>query len=62
MEYNIFRMSREEELTPLKLQKFIGDNEFISNRLYRPLERAYRNDYDIYHQKPKPNNKPDNRL
>ena len=62
MEYNIFRMPREEELTPLKLQKFIGDNEFISNRLYRPLERAYRNDYDIYHQKPKPNNKPDNRL
>ncbi len=58
----IFRMPEDAELTPAILKKFIDKNKQITLSKYSKLQRAYENDYDIFHMPKKKDNKPDNRL
>ncbi len=58
----VFRMPEDAELTPAILKKFIDKNKQIALQKYSKLQRAYENDYDIFHLPQKLDNKPDNRL
>lgn len=53
---DIFRTSREKEMTPVRLSEFIQKNETISATRYKPLWDAYNDQYDIYNKKPNPDN------
>ena len=59
---DIFRMTDDEAMTDSLLMKFINKNRQLSQSRYQKLWDAYNNDLDIYHQRPKPAWKPDNRL
>jgi SPP1 family phage portal protein len=61
MELDVFRLSAGKELTPERLAKYIAKNDAKSVR-YRRLLQAYNNDYEIFHQRNKPQWKPDHRL
>lgn len=58
----VFRMPADVELTADILKDFIELNKKITLEKYSYLERAYENDYDIFHMPKKDNSKPDNRL
>lgn len=62
IEYNVFRMSAEAEITKEELQEFIGKNTALAQRRYKKLIDAYCNRYAIYNMPSKPKYKPDNRL
>lgn len=58
----IFRMSEQQVLNEKLLNDFIQANLRITEIKYRPLDRAYNNDYEIFHLTKKESWKPDNRL
>lgn len=58
----IFRMSDKQVLDEKLLNEFIQANIQITSVKYKPLDRAYNNDYDIFHLPEKESWKPDNRL
>lgn len=58
----MFRLASEKELTDTRLQNFLTLHQQEVSRRYLPLQRAYRTDYAILHQAPKPAWKPDNRI
>lgn len=63
MEYNIFRIADEQSAFDISvIADFLNKNKVICSNRYLPLERAYRNDYEIFHQKKKEDYKPDNRV
>ena len=62
VEYNVFRMSAEEELSKEDLYSFIMANIHISTHRYMDLKNAYCNRYEIFRLPKKPKYKPDNRL
>lgn len=63
MDYNIFRMADEQSAFNISvIADFINKNKMLSEKRYVQLERAYRNDYDIFHSTKKPKYKPDNRI
>lgn len=62
MRKEIYRISSDEELTDAKLSQFIMRHAAESTFRYKPLDDAYRTDYPIFHEKPKPEWKPDNRI
>lgn len=62
VEYNLFRMSADEEITKEDLHSFITANIHISTHRYAELKNAYRNRYEIFRLPQKPKYKPDNRL
>lgn len=63
MEYNIFRIDDEQSAFDISvIADFLNKNKVICSNRYLPLERAYRNDYEIFHQKKKEDYKPDNRV
>lgn len=58
----LFRLPSEEELTDKKLNEFIAKHDAECAFRFKRLKDAYETDYQIFHQKPKPNYKPDNRI
>ena len=58
----LFRLPSEEELTDNKLNEFIAKHDAECAFRFKRLKDAYETDYQIFHQKPKPNYKPDNRI
>ena len=58
----LFRLSSEEELTDNKLNEFIAKHNAECAFRFKHLKDAYETDYQIFHQKPKPEYKPDNRI
>lgn len=58
----LFRLPSEEELTDNKLNEFIAKHDAECAFRFKRLKDAYEADYQIFHQKPKPNYKPDNRI
>lgn len=62
MRKEIYRISSDEELTDAKLSQFIMRHAAEVTFRYKPLEDAYQTDYPIFHEKPKPEWKPDNRI
>ena len=62
MRKEIYRISSDEELTDAKLSQFIMRHAAEVAFRYKPLDDAYQTDYSIFHEKPKPEWKPDNRI
>lgn len=62
MRKEIYRISSDEELTDAKLSQFIMRHAAEVAFRYKPLDDAYQTDYPIFHEKPKPEWKPDNRI
>lgn len=58
----LFRLPSEEELTDSKLNEFIAKHNAECAFRFKHLKDAYETDYQIFHQKPKPDYKPDNRI
>lgn len=58
----LFRLPSEEELTDNKLNEFIAKHNAECAFQFKHLKDAYETDYQIFHQKPKPDYKPDNRI
>jgi len=59
---DIFRLSKDTELTEELLERFIIRNFRKTAERYIKLEKAYRNDYEIFHMPKKASYKPDNRI
>ena len=62
MRKEIYRISPDEELTDAKLSRFIERHAAESTFRYKQLQDAYETDFPIFHEKPKPEWKPDNRI
>lgn len=62
MRKEIYRISPDEELTDAKLSRFIARHAAESMFQYKQLQDAYETDFPIFHEKPKPEWKPDNRI
>ena len=62
MRKEIYRISPDEELTDAKLSRFIAKHAAESTFRYKQLQDAYETDFPIFHKKPKPEWKPDNRI
>lgn len=62
MRKEIYRISPDEELTDAKLCRFIERHAAESTFRYKQLQDAYETDFPIFHKKPKPEWKPDNRI
>lgn len=62
MRKEIYRISPDEELTDAKLSRFIERHAAESTFRYKQLQDAYETDFPIFHKKPKPEWKPDNRI
>lgn len=62
MRKEIYRISSDEELTDAKLSQFIMRHAAEVTFRYKPLDDVYQTDYPIFHEKPKPEWKPDNRI
>nr|DAT83801.1 MAG TPA: PORTAL PROTEIN [Caudoviricetes sp.] len=62
MRKEIYRISPDEELTDAKLSRFIAKHAAESMFRYKQLQDAYETDFPIFHEKPKPEWKPDNRI
>lgn len=62
MRKEIYRISPDEELTDAKLCRFIERHAAESTFRYKQLQDAYETDFPIFHKKPKPDWKPDNRI
>lgn len=62
MAQDIFRIADGTEMTAELLSTYIHKNDTITARRYRPLWKAYNNDYKIFHQRKKASWKPDHRL
>ena len=58
----MFRLPSDEELTPEKLGEFLKKHDAEIAFRYQQLLNAYMTDYPIFHQVPKPDWKPDNRI
>ena len=58
----LFRLPSEEELSDEKLNEFIAKHNAECAFRFKHLKDAYETDYQIFHQKPKPDYKPDNRI
>ncbi len=62
MRKEIYRISPDEELTDAKLSQFIARHAAESTFRYKQLQDAYETDFPIFHENPKPEWKPDNRI
>lgn len=62
MRKEIYRISPDEELTDAKLSRFIARHAAESTFRYKQLQDAYETDFPIFHEKTKPEWKPDNRI
>lgn len=62
MRKEIYRISPDEELTDAKLSRFIARHAAESTFRYKQLQDAYETDFPIFHENPKPEWKPDNRI
>lgn len=62
MRKEIYRISPDEELTDAKLSQFIARHAAESTFRYKQLQDAYETDFPIFHEKTKPEWKPDNRI
>lgn len=62
MRKEIYRISPDEELTDAKLCRFIERHAAESTFRYKQLQDAYETDFPIFHENPKPEWKPDNRI
>ena len=62
MRKEIYRISPDEELTDAKLRRFIARHAAESTFRYKQLQDAYETDFPIFHEKTKPEWKPDNRI
>lgn len=62
MPADIFRISDTTELTENKLWEYIRKNDTKVSERYKNLQNAYNTDMAIFHQKKKPDYKPDNRI
>ena len=62
MRKEIYRILPDEELTDAKLSRFIARHAAESTFRYKQLQDAYETDFPIFHEKPKPEWKPDNRI
>ena len=62
MRKEIYRISPDEELTDAKLSQFIARHATESTFRYKQLQDAYETDFPIFHENPKPEWKPDNRI
>ena len=58
----LFRLPSEEEMTDNKLNEFIAKHNAECAFRFKHLKDVYETDYQIFHQKPKPDYKPDNRI
>lgn len=58
----MLRLPSDEELTPEKLGEFLEKHNAEIAFRYQQLLNAYMTDYPIFHQVPKPDWKPDNRI
>ena len=58
----MLRLPSDEELTPEKLGEFLKKHNAEIVFRYQQLLNAYMTDYPIFHQVPKPDWKPDNRI
>ena len=62
MRKEIYRISPDEELTDAKLSRFIARHAAESTFRYKQLQDAYETDFPNFHENPKPEWKPDNRI
>lgn len=58
----MYRLPISEELTDQKLCEFIEMHAAESTLRYKRMNNAYKTDYPIFHEPPKPKWKPDNRI
>ena len=58
----MFRLPKGTEITPALLAEFIDKHKRENVPRYTELKEAYESDHKILYAKPKPNNKPDNRI
>lgn len=58
----IFRLPKDTEMTATLLDEYIGKHKQQVTTRYEKLEQAYKTDHDIFRQKAKAANKPDNRI
>lgn len=57
-----FRVPADLEMTPEVLAKYISKHKAEKTARFEKLDKAYKNDYDIFHLPQKPVGKPDNRI
>ena len=58
----MFRLANDEILDAVTLAEFIEQHRILKDHRYVPLMAAYRTNYPIFTQPPKPEFKPDKRI
>lgn len=58
----MFTLPKNTKMDLILLTEFLDKHKQMVRNRYKPLQDAYLSDYDILHQKPKPDFKPDNRI
>ena len=59
---DVFKLDKDKPLDENQLTIFIDEHRRINSTRFYPLFDAYNTDYPIFHEAPKPNYKPDNRI
>ena len=59
---DVFKLDKDKPLDEDQLAIFIDEHRRINSTRFYPLFDAYNTDYPIFHEAPKPNYKPDNRI
>lgn len=58
----VLRVPADTEMTPRLLASLIAKHKELKNKVYKPLDDAYKGDYRIFHEPKKASWKPDNRI
>nr|DAF92760.1 MAG TPA: PORTAL PROTEIN [Siphoviridae sp. ctJLm32] len=59
---DVYRIADNQIMDEIQLTKYIAKNDEKVAQKYEKLQKAYKTDYDIFHQAKKPDYKPDNRI
>lgn len=59
---DVYRIADNQIMDEIQLAKYIAKNDEKVAQKYEKLQKAYKTDYDIFHQAKKPDYKPDNRI
>ena len=59
---DVYRIADNQIMDEIQLAKYIAKNDEKVAQKYEKLQKAYKTDYDIFHQEKKPDYKPDNRI
>ena len=59
---DVYRIADNQIMDEIQLAKYIAKNDEKVAQKYEKLQKAYKTDYDIFHQAKKPDFKPANRI